>query len=64
MERQVIKTTLIEETQYLEKLKGLEKPFETYTGQIVKIIEFIEDHFRYLLQAKEDSMNTAHQIKI
>jgi hypothetical protein len=49
MNRQEVKTILIEETQYLEKLKGMEKPFEMYQGQIVKIIEFIEEHFRFLL---------------
>lgn len=33
----------------MEKLKELERPLEIYQGQIVKIIEYIEEHFRFLL---------------
>jgi hypothetical protein len=62
MNRLELKTSLIEETEYLEKLKGLEKPFEMYQTQIVKIVEFIEEQFRFLLQAKEDSLKTSHSI--
>jgi hypothetical protein len=44
----------------MDKLKGLERPLEQYQGQILKIIEFIEEHFRFLLTNQENQSNTRH----